>query len=115
MGWSLSDFDYGSVSDELTKENMKALYLKTGYVLEPHASVAHKVLSEHLKAGEVGIFLGTAHPAKFKQEVDATLGIDLPLPKALAERIALDKQKELMAADFATLKEYMLDKLKLAQ
>lgn len=115
MGWSLSDFDYGSVSDELTKENMKALYHKTGYVLEPHASVAHKVLSEHLKAGEVGIFLGTAHPAKFKQEVDATLGIDLPLPKALAERIALDKQKELMAADFATLKEYMLDKLKLAQ
>lgn len=115
MGWSLADFDYGSVSDETTKENMKALYKKTGYVLEPHASVAHKVLSDKLKDGEVGIFLGTAHPAKFKEHVDATLGIDLPLPKALADRMNLEKQKKLMDADFATLKSYMLDDLKLGQ
>lgn len=115
MGWSLSDFDYGSVSDETTKENMKALYQKTGYVLEPHASVAHKVLSDNLKDGEVGIFLGTAHPAKFKEEVDATLGIDLPLPQVLADRINVAKQKKLMDDDFATLKSYMLDELKLGQ
>ncbi len=113
MGWSLSDFAYGSVSDDTTRENMRALYQKTGYILEPHASVAHKVLSENLKEGEVGIFLGTAHPAKFKEEVDRTLGIELPLPQALADRIALEKQKKLMAADFATLKSYMLDELKL--
>ena len=86
----------------------------TGYVLEPHAAVAHKVLSEHLKDGEFGIFLGTAHPAKFKAEVDKTLGIDLPLPKALADRMNLALDKKLMAADFATLKSYMLDDLKLA-
>ena len=104
MGWSLQDFDYGSVSDDET----------TGYVLEPHAAVAHKVLSEHLKDGEFGIFLGTAHPAKFKAEVDKTLGIDLPLPKALADRMNLALDKKLMAADFATLKSYMLDDLKLA-
>lgn len=113
MGWSLSDFDFGSVSDETTKQNMKALYEKTGYILEPHASVAHKVLSDNLKDGEIGIFLGTAHPAKFKEEVDATLGIDLPLPKPLADRMNLEKQKKLMDADFATLKSYMLDELKL--
>ncbi len=113
MGWSLSDFDYGSVSDEVTKQNMKALYEKTGYILEPHASVAHKVLCDNLKDGEVGIFLGTAHPAKFKEEVDATLGIDIPLPKPLADRMNLEKQKKLMDADFATLKSYMLNDLKL--
>ena len=59
-------------------------------------------------------FLGTAHPAKFKEEVDATLGIDLPLPKPLADRMNLEKQKKLMDADFATLKSYMLDELKLS-
>lgn len=114
MGWSLQDFDYGSVSDDETRAHMRSVYEATGYVLEPHAAVAHKVLSEHLKDGEFGIFLGTAHPAKFKAEVDKTLGIDLPLPKALADRMNLALDKKLMAADFATLKSYMLDDLKLA-
>lgn len=114
MGWSLQDFDYGSVSDDETRAHMRSVHKSTGYVLEPHAAVAHKVLSEHLKDGEFGIFLGTAHPAKFKAEVDKTLGIDLPLPKALADRMNLALDKKLMAADFATLKSYMLDDLKLA-
>lgn len=114
MGWSLQEFDYGSVSDDETRAHMRSVHKSTGYVLEPHAAVAHKVLSEHLKDGEFGIFLGTAHPAKFKAEVDKTLGIDLPLPKALADRMNLALDKKLMAADFATLKSYMLDDLKLA-
>ena len=101
------------ISDE-TRAHMRSVHKSTGYVLEPHAAVAHKVLSEHLKDGEFGIFLGTAHPAKFKAEVDKTLGIDLPLPKALADRMNLALDKKLMAADFATLKSYMLDDLKLA-
>lgn len=113
QGWSLQDFDFGSVSDEETRENMRKLYSKTGYILEPHASVAHKVLSEKLKEGEVGIFLGTAHPAKFKEEVDSTLGIDLPLPEALAQRINQEKIKRNQDADFASLRSYMLDDLKL--
>ena len=113
MGWSLSDFDFGSVDDETTRENMSKLYKESGYITEPHAAVAHKVLTDSLKDGEVGIFLGTAHPAKFKEEVDKTLGIDLPLPQALEERCRLPLQKKVMDADFAQLKSYMLDDLKL--
>lgn len=114
MGWSLQDFAYGSVSDDETRAHMKAVHEATGYVLEPHAAVAHKVLAASLQDGEFGIFLGTAHPAKFKSEVDQTLGIDLPLPQTLAERMTMPLDKKLMAADFATLKSYMLDELKLA-
>ena len=114
MGWSLQDFAYGSVSDDETRAHMKVVHEATGYVLEPHAAVAHKVLSASLQDGEFGIFLGTAHPAKFKSEVDQTLGIDLPLPQTLAERMTMPLDKKLMAADFATLKSYMLDELKLA-
>lgn len=112
-GWSLSDFDFGSVSDDETRENMRRLYKKTGYILEPHASVAHKVLCDSIKDGETGIFLGTAHPAKFKETVDETLGIDLPLPEILQESIAKESVKKNMDADFATLRSYMLDSLKL--
>lgn len=111
MGWSLSDFDFGSMSDDETRTTMRALHDKTGYVLEPHAAIAYQVLSDHLKDGETGIFLGTAHPAKFKEVVDETLGIDLPLPQALADRVNLESKKVLLKPDYNELKAYMLKEL----
>lgn len=112
MGWSLNDFDYGSVSDDETRENMRNLHQKTGYILEPHASVAHKVLTDSLKDGEVGIFLGTAHPAKFKEEVDKTLGLDLPLPKPLADKLGAPAYKTVIEPDFERLKKIMVEEFK---
>ena len=109
--WQLSDFDCGSLTDDETRASMQALYKKTGYVLEPHAAIAYQVLSDHLKEGETGIFLGTAHPAKFKETVDSTLGIDLPLPKALADRALLPAVKTELKPDYAALKTFMLKEL----
>lgn len=109
MGWSLSDLDYGSLDDDETRAAMRELYEKTGYILEPHAAIAWKVLQQHLKEGETGIFLGTAHPAKFKDVVDSTLGISLPLPDTLAQKAQLRSQTQLIDPDYSTLKELMLD------
>lgn len=109
QGWSLKDLQSGSLNDEETKEAMRELYQKTGYILEPHAAIAWKVLSNHLEEGEVGIFLGTAHPAKFKQTVDSTLGINLPLPEILASKAQLPSKTTLIDVDYGTLKEFVLD------
>lgn len=107
--WSLKDLQSGSLNDEETKDAMRELYHKTGYILEPHAAIAWKVLSNHLEEGEVGIFLGTAHPAKFKQTVDSTLGINLPLPEILASKAQLPSKTTLIDVDYGTLKEFVLD------
>ncbi len=109
MGWSLSDLDYGSLDDEQTRAAMRELYGKTGYILEPHAAIAWKVLQQNLKEGEIGVFLGTAHPAKFKEVVDSTLGISLPLPDILAQKAQLRSQAQLIDPDYHSLKELMLD------
>lgn len=109
QGWSLKDLQSGSLNDEETKEAMRELYQKTGYILEPHAAIAWKVLSNHLEEGEVGIFLGTAHPAKFKETVDSTLGINLPLPEILASKAQLPSKTTLIDVDYGTLKELILD------
>ena len=111
QGWSLNDFAYGRMTDEETKATMKALYAKTGYILEPHAAIAYQVLKDNLQAGETGIFLGTAHPAKFKDTVDTTLGIDLPLPQALAARATLEDKKTELKPDYEALKAFMLQEL----
>ena len=45
-----------------------------GYISEPHAAIAYRALRDQLQEGEFGLFLGTAHPAKFKESVEAILG-----------------------------------------
>ncbi len=111
MGWKLSDFDFGSMSDEMTEKTMQTLYKKTGYIAEPHAAIAYQVLADHLKDDEVGIFLGTAHPAKFKSDVDRILNLDLPLPKALADKVNAESKSVVLKPDYNTLKDYVLKAL----
>jgi threonine synthase len=81
---------------------------KLGYISEPHAAVAFKALQYNANDEEFGVFLGTAHPAKFKEVVESTLGQPIGLPKELADCatetiLSLDQ-----ANDFAQLREYLL-------
>jgi threonine synthase len=105
--WRLTDLAYGAVSDETTKATMREL-AEIGYISEPHAAIAYRLLRDNLKDGEYGLFLGTAHPAKFKESVDEILGQDLPLPKELAERADLPLLSHNLKGDFAELRAFLL-------
>ncbi|WP_130833951.1 threonine synthase [[Erwinia] mediterraneensis] len=107
--WRLTDLAYGAVSDDTTKDTMREL-AQIGYVSEPHAAIAYRLLRDQLQEGEYGLFLGTAHPAKFRESVEAILEQQLPLPAALAERAELPLLSHLMAADFAALRAFLLKK-----
>ena len=80
-----------------------------GYTSEPHAAVAYRALRDQLNPGEYGLFLGTAHPAKFKESVEAILGETLDLPKELAERADLPLLSHNLPADFAALRKLMMN------
>ncbi len=80
--WRLNELGYAAVDDETTKETMRELKA-IGYTSEPHAAIAYRALRDQLQAGEYGLFLGTAHPAKFKESVEEILQETLPLPKEL--------------------------------
>ncbi|MCQ8226496.1 MULTISPECIES: threonine synthase [Pantoea] len=105
--WRLTDLAYGAVSDETTKSTMREL-AEIGYISEPHAAIAYRLLRDNLQEGEYGLFLGTAHPAKFKESVDEILGQDLPLPKELAERADLPLLSHNLKGDFAELRAFLL-------
>ncbi|NRN28398.1 threonine synthase [Photorhabdus heterorhabditis] len=105
--WKLSELGYGIVSDEVTKGTIKEL-AKLGYISEPHAAVAYRVLRDQLQEDEYGLFLGTAHPAKFKESVEQILGEELPLPEALAERADLTLLSHYLLADFAKLRTFLM-------
>ncbi len=108
-GWNLQDLGYGKLSDPETIEAMKEIHAK-GYVCEPHGAIAYKILQNNLEEGDTGIFLCTAHPAKFKENVDRILGIDEPLPEALASRANLPLLSDEFDADFAQLRAYLMQR-----
>lgn len=106
-GWSLSDLGSDALNDAETEAALKAQYAE-GYLCEPHGAIAYQVLQDQLQAGETGIFLCTAHPAKFKESVERILDIELPLPEALDKHNKMELLSDTMLADFATLREYLL-------
>ena len=106
-GWSLSDLGSDTLNDAETEAALKAQYAE-GYLCEPHGAIAYQVLQDQLQAGETGIFLCTAHPAKFKESVERILDIELPLPEALDKHNKMGLLSDTMPADFATLRAYLL-------
>jgi threonine synthase len=107
--WRLTDLGYGAVDDETTKATMREL-ADLGYISEPHAAIAYRMLRDQLQEGEFGLFLGTAHPAKFIESVEEILDRKLPVPQELADRANLPLLSHKMAADFAALRDFLLHK-----
>ena len=105
-GWSLDMLAKGAVTDEQSAEAVKELS-NLGYLCEPHGSIAYRVLSEQLQEGETGLFLCTAHPAKFKEVVDEILDTDIELPGPLAKHAKMMLLSAEMNDDFSALKSML--------
>lgn len=95
-------------SDEQIADTMRRCYKETGYVLDPHGACGYQALKDGLKPGEVGIFCETAHPAKFKEKVDAILGTDIEIPERLQAFMKGQKQSVPMTKDFQNFKAYLM-------
>lgn len=108
QGWGLDTLGYGAVNDEQTADTLRQME-KEGYLCEPHGAIAYRVLNEQLADGETGLFLCTAHPAKFKEVVDDILGKDIPLPTPLAKHNAMELLSLERDNDFAQLKVVLRD------
>lgn len=105
--WRLSDLAYQAVDDTTVKDTLRELR-DLGYISEPHAAIAWRALRDNLQPGEFGLFLGTAHPAKFKESVEEVLGQALPLPFALAERADMPLLSHTLPANFSALRRLMM-------
>ncbi|CAH0538758.1 threonine synthase [Vibrio marisflavi] len=105
-GWSLDMLGKGAVTDEQSAHAVKELN-QLNYLCEPHGAIAYRVLSEQLQEGETGLFLCTAHPAKFKEVVDDILSIDMGLPAPLAKHAQMELLSSEMDDDFSELKSLL--------
>lgn len=102
------DISGATYSDDRIRQTMKACYEETGYVLDPHGACGYQALKEQLKDNQVGVFLETAYPAKFKEKVDAILGTDIAIPERLQAFMRGTKQSVEMKNDFGDFKKFLL-------
>lgn len=105
--WQLKELGYAAVDEETTRAAVRELK-GLGYLSEPHAAVAWRALRDNLQPGEFGLFLGTAHPAKFKESVEEILGETLALPPELAERADKPLLSVNLPADFSALRALLM-------
>ena len=105
-----ADISGATYTDDQIGETMCEVYRQTGYVCDPHGACGYRALAEGLKDGEMGVFLETAHPAKFKTTVDEILGTDIEIPAKLQAFMQGEKQSVPMSKDFKDFKAYLMSK-----
>ena len=76
-----SEISGETYTDDQIRETVQLTYDETGYLLDPHGACGYRALSENLQPGEVGVFLETAHPAKFLHTVEDIIGTDINIPE----------------------------------
>ncbi|MGM9754878.1 MAG: threonine synthase [Parabacteroides sp.] len=105
IGALISGYRY---TDEQIAEAIRRCYAETGYLLDPHGACGYQALEATLRPGETGVFLETAHPAKFKGTVDQILGADIEIPAKLRAFMAGQKQSIELSKDFEGFKCFLL-------
>ena len=98
-------------NDEQIKAAMLKALHEDGYVCDPHGACGYQALADGLKLGEVGIFLETAHPAKFKDTVEAIIGQEVKIPATLQKFMAGTKKSLPMSGKFDDFKAFLLKNL----
>ncbi len=97
------------ITDDETKETIRDIYMNKNYLLDTHGAVALNALKNYLSihAQEKGIFLETAHPVKFKNEIEPVIGKEIELPEELSELMNQSKKAFILEADYENLFQFL--------
>ncbi len=98
-----------SYSDQQIRQTLSSVYQTSGYLLDPHGACGYQALEDGLQADETGVFLETAHPAKFLDTVESVIGKKVVIPDTLKAFMNGKKQSVELPANFEVFKTYLLD------
>lgn len=112
--WSAIRNDiYGaSYTDGETRSAIQQVDAEYGYTMDPHGAVGYLALKNYVKTldnNAEGIFLETAHPAKFLETVQPLLSHEIKIPKRLQASLEKDKKSIPLQASLKELREFLLD------
>jgi threonine synthase len=103
-----ADISGVSYNDQQIAQSIKNCFLETHYLLDPHGACGYQALKDRLKGNETGIFLETAHPAKFLETIESSIGEKVVIPQKLKEFMKGEKKSLSMAKDYSSFKNYLM-------
>lgn len=106
----VKDFVSGyAYTDEQTERAVREVEEKFGYIIDPHGAVGYLALSDWQEDnhGTRGVILETAHPSKFKADVERILGHPIEVPTRLAELESKEKVATQLPPDFTIVKSWL--------
>ncbi|MEM6830016.1 MAG: threonine synthase [Bacteroidota bacterium] len=102
----IKEIEGDKVDDSKTLHAIKDCWEQHQYVLDPHGAIGYTLLQDHLKNGETGVFLETAHPCKFLPVVSMAIK-DYQVPEFTRSLLAKEKAATKISADYAQVKEFI--------
>jgi threonine synthase len=95
--------------DEEIARTMRRVFRNCNYLLDPHGACGYQALNDfHLQPHQTGLFLETAHPAKFKETADRILNENIAIPAKLQAFMKGKKQSISMGNDFGGFKDFLM-------
>ena len=95
-------------NDKQIAQTLRDVYKKTKYLLDPHGACGYQALEDNLRKEETGIFLETAHPAKFLETVEKIIEEKVEIPQRLQTFMKGTKQTIPLTKQFVDFKKYLL-------
>ncbi|MBU0616466.1 MAG: threonine synthase, partial [Planctomycetes bacterium] len=94
-----------SISDDETRATIRDAYKRHGVILEPHGAVGWAGLERYWRenvtdSDPLAVSVETAHPAKFPEEIQATIGVDPEVPPSLVGLEDRPESYETMSTDY---------------
>jgi threonine synthase len=102
------DFSSVSVNQADTLQEIRDFYTETGYLLDPHTAVGVKAALDLLPPDSARVCLATAHPAKFSETVELSLGFQVPAPQSVMELYGKPTRCEIMDADIDKVRQFLV-------
>ena len=96
-----------SFTDEETKTVMKKVFEEKQYVLDPHGAIGYLGIKNYLENNKAtGVFLETAHPAKFLDTVNEVIG-EVEIPERLKAYLSKEKKSIEMGSSYEEFEEFL--------
>ena len=102
-----------SFNDNQTREAIKDVYNRSNYLMDPHSAIGYLGIKSYLSnhsTNSSGIFLSTAHPIKFKEQVEKSIGKEIPMPSRLKGIMGKSKSS-IEINSYNDLKDQLLSKV----
>lgn len=102
-----------SFTDDETRRLMQEVHQQHNYTLDPHGAIGYGALRHYLQDNPAltGIFLETAHPAKFIDVVEQTIAKKVEIPVNLVLAMRKEKESVRMSGEYESLKDFLLTRV----